>query len=91
VTVLEALCAGLPAVVTESTGSRSEVREISERLISSVSAGGLSNCINWFFDLPVNSRIELSEVAKSRGKAFSPQAQKKSFHDEFQILNNALD
>ncbi|WP_380677911.1 glycosyltransferase family 4 protein [Salinigranum sp. GCM10025319] len=86
VTVLEALCAGLPAVVTESTGSRSEIREIDERLISPVSASGLSDCINWYFDLPVDSRQELSEVAKSRGTAFSPEAQKQRFHDEFHQL-----
>lgn len=46
VTVLEALRAGLPAVVTESTGTQSEINELDDQLIALTTPEGLSESIN---------------------------------------------
>ncbi len=91
VTVLEALRAGVPTVVTESTGSRSEIKEIDERLIASTSANGLGEVVNWYMGLPQVEKEELSSDSKIRGEKFGPQFQKKAFSQEFQRLMSEIE
>ena len=86
VTVLEALRAGLPAVVTESTGSKSEIEQLDENLITPATPAGLSEAIDWYFSLPSNEKQALSNTAKARGEQFGPQTRKRIFREQFQEL-----
>lgn len=91
VAVLEALRAGLPVAVSESTGSRSEIKEVNERLIASTTADGLSNVINWYFNCSQTKKGELSSASKRRGEKFGPELRKKKFQNVFQDTQCTFD
>jgi len=91
VTVLEALRAGVPTVVTESTGSRSEINDINERLIASTSADGLAEAINWYFDLKQAEKEKLSSASRTRGKKFGAEYRKSDFRQSFRALISKLE
>ncbi|MGB9960664.1 glycosyltransferase family 4 protein (plasmid) [Halobacterium sp. MBLA0001] len=84
VAVLEALRAGVPPVVTESTGSRSEIKEINDRLIASTTTDGLRKVINWYFDCSRAKKEGLSSASKRRGEKFESEFRKKLFRQELQ-------
>jgi glycosyltransferase involved in cell wall biosynthesis len=86
VTVLEALRAGIPTVVTESTGSRSEIKKLDDRLIASTTSEGLSECVNWFFDCEMGLKQELSDNAKEYGKEFNSRHRRQQFREKFEKL-----
>lgn len=90
VTVLEALRAGLPAVVTESTGNYTEITEVADQLIAPTTSQGMSETINWYFDQPQTKKQELSKTAKRRGERFGPEEQKQAFREEFGKLSTEL-
>lgn len=91
VAVLEALRAGLPAVVTESTGSRSEVSKLREDLITSATPRSLSKKINQYFSFPQKEKEDLSAIARNRGAEFGPEQRKKLFRESFQELVAGFD
>lgn len=86
VAVLEALRAGLPAVITESTGVRSEIHKIDDRLIAPTTSRGLSEAISWYFNRSQAEREALSDAARVRGSEFGPEQQQRIFREKFQDL-----
>lgn len=86
VAVLEALRAGLPAVVTNTTGARSEIAELDDRLITSATSNELAEAVDWYFDTSRKKRNKLSDVAKYRGKQFGPCERKRIFQEKFENL-----
>ena len=86
VAVLEGLRAGVPAVITESTGVRSEITEVDDRLIAPTTSAELNEAISWYFDLSQVEKQKLSKVAKRRGERFGPKKRKRDFRKEFQKL-----
>lgn len=91
VTVLEALRAGIPTVVTESTGSQSEVKKLDDRLIASTTSEGLSKCVNWFFDCETDTKQRLSNYAKERGRWFNSGHKKQYFRRKFEELMTEIE
>lgn len=86
VTVLEALRSGLPTLVTESTGNRSEVMEITDELIAPASPSELSAAVSWYFSLSQERKQKFSDSARNRGMQFGPNKRKKIFREKFQKL-----
>ncbi|MDB2282663.1 glycosyltransferase family 4 protein [Halorubrum ezzemoulense] len=91
VAVLEGLRAGLPAVITESTGARSEVTELDEQLITPATPEGLSKGISWYFSRSQDEKEELSAKAKIHGGQFGPEAKKQVFREKFRELQKKID
>jgi Glycosyltransferase len=90
VAALEGLLTGLPAVITKSTGVRSEISKIDDNLIAPTTADGLSSAINWYFDQSQVKKQELSEIAKRRGERFNPDERKQAFREEFEKLSTKI-
>lgn len=83
VSVLEGLRAGLPAVVTNTTGSKSEIGKIDEDMIVSPTVETLADAVCNYFRKPYEERLRLSERARGRGATFDPASRKAAFADAF--------
>jgi glycosyltransferase involved in cell wall biosynthesis len=86
VTVLEAFRAGLPAVVTQTTGTRSEVRTIDPKLISVPASASLAERVNYYFNRDLSYKEQTSQLVRQRGEQYSPQRWKSAFKYEFESL-----
>lgn len=90
VAVLEGMCAGLPAVITEMTGARVEITELDENLIAPTTPEGLSEAITWYFDRPLSEKKELAQAAKKRGNQFNAERCKETFRRQYLDLISDL-
>jgi glycosyltransferase involved in cell wall biosynthesis len=84
VSVLEALQAGLPAIVTELTGTKSEIKEIDQNMVVKPTPSGLENAITSYFDKNIGRRTQLSNSARNRGEQFNPRIKKAEFKTAFE-------
>lgn len=91
VSTLEGMCAGLPALVTTTTGTASEVRPVDESLVVEPNADALAAGVSAYFDRPTSDRRRLSTQARERGHAFDAKSQQASFRHAFADLVAALD
>jgi glycosyltransferase involved in cell wall biosynthesis len=66
-TILIAMANGLPALVSEWTGAREVVEQVSGELVAPLDVHTLAGKICWYFDLPLQVREDLS--AKCRAVA----------------------
>lgn len=83
VSTLEAMCAGLPPLVTETTGTRSEVEALDESLVVPATSESLAVGVVDYFDRPLADRLELSGKARSRGKRFDEASRLAAFEEAF--------
>jgi glycosyltransferase involved in cell wall biosynthesis len=83
VSTLEAMCAGLPTLVTESTGTRSEAGALDSSLVVQPTASALAEGVSRYFDRPLADRLELSGRARDRGAQFDEQSQRAAFQRAF--------
>lgn len=86
VSVLEGMRAGLPPIVTDTTGTRSEAREIAPWLVAPASSSELASAIIDYFNRPLGERRYLSERARERGDTFDPDSRKTAFKEAFDSL-----
>lgn len=83
VSVLEAMRAGLPPLVTDTTGTRSEAREVDPSLVVSADPESLGVGVSTYFDRVPEERRRLSDVARERGSTFDAEARKAAFAEAF--------
>lgn len=86
VSVVEALRAGVPALVTSTTGAESVVRSINRGMVAERSVEELANSIIEYFDKPIDHRNSLSLAAREQGSRFDSPSRKATFRDEFNEL-----
>jgi glycosyltransferase involved in cell wall biosynthesis len=86
VSVLEALRAGLPAVVTTTTGTKSLIRDIKEDMVVNRFPDEISAAIVDYFDTPVQERKTISHSARTKGTFFDRESRKSEFVDVFEQL-----
>jgi glycosyltransferase involved in cell wall biosynthesis len=70
VSVLEAIKAGFPAIVTESTGAKEDIAMIDDSLICGTDSDDLAETIIEFFDLDFQQKREISEEFKREFEDF---------------------
>lgn len=83
VSTLEALRAGLPAIVTEKVGAKEVVENLGKDFVRRVSADDIANGILKYFDLPISKKERLSEKAKELSEPFNKEEMCKRFREEF--------
>ncbi|EMA70017.1 glycosyltransferase family 4 protein [Halorubrum kocurii] len=86
VTVLESLRSGTPAIVTETTGTKSEVSKMSEDLVVKADPKQLAHGIDWWFNQNLNKRKNFSKHANEIGARFDPESRKRKFREEFNTI-----
>lgn len=90
VSVLEALRAGLPAVVTEATGNKTLIEQINENMIVEPTANALATSINQCFSRPTSEREKLSVDARTEGNTFDSRSRKEAFRTAFYSVVDGL-
>ncbi len=90
VSVLEAMRAGLPPLVTETTGTRSEARTLSPDLVVDASPDALAAGVVAYFEQGEAERRELSARARERGATFDADTRKNAFAEAFDAVLEAL-
>ncbi|ELZ98896.1 hexosyltransferase, glycosyltransferase [Haloferax mucosum ATCC BAA-1512] len=83
VSVLEAMRAGLPPVVTDATGTKSEVRELDPSLVVEPTPSALATGVATYFDRTPSERRRLSENASARGATFDAESRQDAFRAAF--------
>lgn len=91
VTVLEALRAGLPTVVTSTTGSRSVVRELDESMVVDRDSTALANEVCRYFSRETSERQKLSQMARELGSTFDSESRRDAFRREYIELIAEID
>lgn len=89
VTVLEAMHAGLPPLITDEVGTQGYVRHIAPQLVTGTDAAGIAEAIDWYISLSANTKQQLSEETKNMGEYFTPEQGLESFEVAYRqmILN----
>lgn len=86
VATLEALCAGLPPLVTTQTGTRSVAREVAAQLTVEPTTDALAAGVGDYFDRPVDERAALSTAARERGATFDEATRTAAFAEAFERI-----
>jgi glycosyltransferase involved in cell wall biosynthesis len=86
VAVLEALCAGVPAVVSESTGSKEVVCNLGAEFVRRTDAGDIAKGMLRYFALPSAERRALSDLSRQLAGPFRRQSMCDQFAGQFQAL-----
>lgn len=90
VSVLEAMCAGVPAIVTTTTGARTAVREVDESLVVDPSPSALAAAVTRYFDADLAGRTALSERSRRATEPYTEARKTRHFRREFRSLLGAL-
>ncbi|EJN57851.1 glycosyltransferase family 4 protein [Halogranum rubrum] len=91
VSTLEGMCAGLPPLVTTTTGTASEARAIDESLVVDPTPDALAAGVSRYFDRSNDERRTYSAHARRRGQTFDRVSRQAAFHRTFADLVTALD
>lgn len=83
---VEAMRAGLPALVTLQTGARSEAGAVSNRFVVDSDKISLAKGIVSYFDLPIDKRKEYSDAAIARTARFDERTKKAEFEEAFEDI-----
>ena len=90
VSTLEAMRAGLPPLVTRTTGTRSEAREVNPSLVVETNEYALSRGVREYFARDADDRRALSGRARERGAQFDADSRTTAFRDAFRDVLKAL-
>ena len=90
VATLEALRAGLPAIVTEMVGAREVVEKLGRDFIRKVDAEDIANGILKYLDLSEEEKFKLSEKARQLSEPFNKSEMCERFKKEFWKVVEAI-
>jgi glycosyltransferase involved in cell wall biosynthesis len=79
--VLEAMAAGLPCIVSEWTGTREAVEQVHPRLVVPLDVRAAADSIEWYFGLPLEAKRSLSERSREIAKNYTLQKSIEVFGD----------
>ena len=86
VSCIEAMLGGLPAIVSEWTGTKEIVNKIDNRLIIELNPKELANKIIWYFSLNNAKKTKLSIKSKEEAKNFIKSVKVKDFKDKIKKM-----
>lgn len=88
---LEAMRAGLPAIVTEGCGEKELVREVKESFVSPITPEGLAKRIKDYLNMGKEEKIELSERFRSATSPYREEKKIRCFKKKFKKIMRAID
>lgn len=86
VSVLEGLRAGLPAIVTSTTGTKSAVYSLDRNMMVERDVEEITNSILIYFAEPLSVRQNLSGKARKVGSQYNKESKQKQFRYRFEEL-----
>jgi len=86
ISVLEAMCAGLPAIVSEWTGTREAVEQVDPRLVVPLDPEATAARILWYFELPAEHKLSLSEGCREVAARYTEERARDDFISVYQQM-----
>lgn len=86
VATLEALCAGLPAIVSKYTGTKEVVARLRDDFVTDVDSKAVADAITLYFGLDFEEKVELSKSARRLAEQFNSDKRIKAFRKVFREL-----
>jgi glycosyltransferase involved in cell wall biosynthesis len=90
ISVVEAMHAGLPAVVTRTTGTRSVVENVDRSMITDADPDAIARRIVEYFSLDISERRDLSRRARQETTSFDATSKKCEFEEAFDSVMNEI-
>jgi glycosyltransferase involved in cell wall biosynthesis len=87
---IEAMTAGLVALVSEWTGTRQIVELVDPRLIAPLDAREIADRISWYFDLPSDERNRLSQASRSAAGGYTEESARAHYREVFERIRADL-
>jgi glycosyltransferase involved in cell wall biosynthesis len=87
---IEAMAAGVVPIVSEWTGTKQLVANISDRLISPLDAGEIASRILWFLGQDADERRELSSLARAAAAPYTAEAAMEHYKNTFDTMCQEL-
>jgi glycosyltransferase involved in cell wall biosynthesis len=88
--VLEAMAAGMVPMVSEFTGNKEVVGEVSDHLVTPIEVGAIADRIGWYFQLDAAERETLSARSRQVASRFSEEAGVRNFRQALQQIHRDL-
>jgi glycosyltransferase involved in cell wall biosynthesis len=82
--VLEAMCAGVPALVSEWTGAKEAVEQVDPRLVVPLDAEKAAERIAWYLGLPLSQKEDLSARSRAVAALYSEERSVREFRAALQ-------
>lgn len=90
ISVLEAMSAGLPALVSEWTGSKECVSQVSDQLIVDLDEIRIIKKIRWYLSLPIEEKIKLSNQSRAIAQKYPEEKAVRNFVELFEKMARSL-
>lgn len=84
----EAMHAGVPVIISNYTGTKEIISQVTSNLIVNLSAEELSEKILWYFGLTLDEKIELSNKLRSVSKYYTEENAIKVYQETFDKISN---
>jgi glycosyltransferase involved in cell wall biosynthesis len=84
ISVTEAMAAGVPALVSEWTGSKEAVTKVSDTFIVPLEVNAIAEKIAWYLTLPLSQKQAYSEAARQVSKFYTEENAIENFRSVFQ-------
>ncbi len=91
VSVLEAMRAGLPPIITDAVGTQPFVRKIDPSLVSGTGIEQISNAVEWYATRDVEAKRELSSETRKMASFFEPDRGIDTFKTAYNQILNEID
>jgi glycosyltransferase involved in cell wall biosynthesis len=88
--VMEAMAAGVVPMVSEFTGTKEIVAEVSDRLVTPIEAGPIADRIVWYLQLDAGERQALSARSRQVASRFTEEAGVRNFRQALHQIHRDL-
>jgi glycosyltransferase involved in cell wall biosynthesis len=90
VSALEAMCAGLPAIVSDKTGTKTELEKIDNRLVTSPNVAKIRESIQQILNTDIDERRELSQKCQNIGRKYTKENSQKEMNNALEKMNKSF-
>jgi glycosyltransferase involved in cell wall biosynthesis len=90
VSVIDALSLGLPAIVSEYTGSKEIAQKVSHKMIVPLDSNALCDKLSWYFSLKPSERLAMSKKGIKAAESVSAKKATAKFKKDYVKLLNEL-
>ena len=81
---IEAMLGGLPAIVSNATGTKEIVEKVEKRLVVPLSAREAAKMISWYFRLPYSKKEEISRNLIDLAAEYDERKASRAFRKDFE-------
>lgn len=86
VSIIEALCAGVPAIISDQTGAKQVIKNLNPDFILPLDVNTISNSILKYFSLSSEEKLNISQKAKQVVQDFTEVKAKEHFVNTFDSI-----